>query len=100
MYHKEELVAIVEVKTTSISKYYPKECLKEAAKSLKRYFTSDYKDAKLGISVAIYLDDLDKIIETEFKEGLKCIIWGIAKEEFKKSNEEIVEEILRSFGQP
>ncbi|MBO3842591.1 MAG: hypothetical protein FGF48_09305 [Candidatus Brockarchaeota archaeon] len=68
-------MAIVEVKTTSISKYY-QDCLYEAKGKLEDYFTKGewkhLRRAKFGIPVVICLEDLDKIIETEFKEGVKC----------------------------
>ncbi|MBO3842932.1 MAG: hypothetical protein FGF48_11060, partial [Candidatus Brockarchaeota archaeon] len=101
VYHKEELVAIVEVKTTTVSDRYPKKCLEDAVEGLKGYITSDYKGVELGIPIIVYLKDLDRIIETEFKEGVELIVRGITKDEFEgKEVEDIVEEILQSLGQP
>jgi len=33
-----------------------------------------YSEARAGIIVLIYLEDLDRIIETEFQEGILCLI--------------------------
>ncbi|MEM2088014.1 MAG: hypothetical protein QXF52_04990 [Thermoproteota archaeon] len=84
VYHKEGLVAIVEVKTTITSVRYPKGSLDEGRGQLKDYFTEEkwkyLREAKFGIPIAIYLKDLDKIIETEFKEGVEHttgdIVWN------------------------
>ncbi len=44
---------------------------------------------------------MDRIIETEFKEGVELIMRGITKAELEeKEVEEIVEEIIRSLGWP
>jgi len=75
VYHKTGLIAIVEVKTTTESKYW-EGYLKKARKDLENYFESEewkdiFKDARLGIPVALYLRDLDEIIRTEFKSGIE-----------------------------
>ncbi|MEM2414594.1 MAG: hypothetical protein QXZ04_02135 [Thermoproteota archaeon] len=86
VYYKDELIAIIEVKTTITSERYPEKCLGEGRRQLlEKYFTSDewkdkFKNVRLGVPIAIYLKDLDKIIETEFKEGVEHttgdIVWN------------------------
>lgn len=82
VYHKGKLVAIVEVKTTILSDRYPgysEGCLHDAKEELRKYFTrgewrEHFGNVEYGVGVAIYLRDLDKIIETEFKEGVEYTI--------------------------
>ncbi|MEM3747540.1 MAG: hypothetical protein QXN67_08800, partial [Thermoproteota archaeon] len=69
VYHKTGLVAIVEVKTTTVAERYPGRasgCLYEGVEQLMVYFTKEkwmhLRKAKFGIPIAIYLEDLDKII--------------------------------------
>ncbi|MBO3809243.1 MAG: hypothetical protein FGF50_06575, partial [Candidatus Brockarchaeota archaeon] len=89
VYHKGKLVAIVEVKTTIVSDYYQRS-LSRAKKDLNNYFTEEkWKhlwEAAFGIPVAICLENLNKIIETEFKEGVKCTL-----DDIEETVENIVE---------
>ncbi|MEM2088862.1 MAG: hypothetical protein QXF52_09385 [Thermoproteota archaeon] len=80
VYRGEELIAIIEVKTTRIAKIYQEgECLDKAKEDLKGYLDSNYRNARLGIPIAIYLEDLDKAIETDLKDGIKCTLEDIIK---------------------
>ncbi|MEM3025903.1 MAG: hypothetical protein QXP19_00105, partial [Thermoproteota archaeon] len=78
VYCEGKLVAIIDVKTTTKSKYYPAEKLKEAKDSLEnKYFTRDewkdlFKKVKYGIPIAVFLKNLDEIIQTEFLSGIDC----------------------------
>jgi transcription elongation GreA/GreB family factor len=75
VYHKSELIAIVEVKTSVTSMDSLQDRIKkEAIPQVKRYLHGEWKDARFGIIVPIYLKDLDRIIETEFREGVLCLI--------------------------
>jgi hypothetical protein len=75
VYHKSELIAIVEVKTSVTSMDSLQDRIKkEAIPQVKRYLHGEWKDARFGIVVPIYLKDLDRIIETEFREGVLCLI--------------------------
>ncbi|MEM2876437.1 MAG: hypothetical protein QXL67_05755, partial [Candidatus Bathyarchaeia archaeon] len=87
VYHKTGLVAIVEVKTTTVAERYPGRasgCLYEGVEQLMVYFTKEkwmhLRKAKFGIPIAIYLEDLDKIINTDFESGaehtLGDIVWN------------------------
>ncbi len=66
MYHKSELVAIIEIKTTRINVARQ---MDGAVKQLKDYFIK----AKYGLPLVIALRDLDKIITSEFLEGIEPI---------------------------
>jgi len=74
VYHKEGLVAIVEVETTTLSKRYPGGCLDYDKDQLMTYFTKEewkhLREAKFGISIAIFLKDLD-MISTVFEEEIE-----------------------------
>ncbi|MBO3798060.1 MAG: hypothetical protein JTT13_04225 [Candidatus Brockarchaeota archaeon] len=75
--HKGKLVAVVEVKTT-ISSDYLTDRLEKAIGKLRGYFTKEewkeeYGDAKYGIPIVVFLEDINKIIETGFEEGVKLI---------------------------
>lgn len=54
------------------------EKLKEAEDSLEnKYFTQDewkdlFKKVKYGIPIAVFLEDLDEFIRTEFSRGVEC----------------------------
>jgi hypothetical protein len=82
VYHKSELIAIVEVKTSVTSMDSLQDRIKkEAIPQVKRYLHGEWKDARFGIIVPIYLEDLDRIIETEFREGVLCLI---SKDNYEK----------------
>ncbi|MEM2089155.1 MAG: hypothetical protein QXI42_10925 [Thermoproteota archaeon] len=86
VYYKGGLVAIVEVKTTTKSERYPgysDGCLYKAKRDLMKYFKEDFGNVKYGVRVAVYLRDLDKILETEFKEGIECTIDVIQNSKYR-----------------
>ncbi|MEM2920840.1 MAG: hypothetical protein QXF26_00815 [Candidatus Bathyarchaeia archaeon] len=79
VYHRSELIAIVEVKTTRYERLV-KSCTEEAIEQLHRYFAFDeWKKAECGIYVVMHFKEPDKVIKTKFLEGIKIVAKGTIK---------------------
>jgi hypothetical protein len=79
VYRRNEMVAIVEVKTTRYERRI-KGCAEEAIKQLHKYLAADeWGKAEYGVYVVVHFKEPDKVISSNFLEGIEIVVKGMIK---------------------